>query len=153
MTLSLDALNERLGAWIEQLYHCSEHSSLATTPLRRWQRDIERVRQLPPTADLRRLFFHRLDRLVRRDSTFLLHHRFYEAPTPLVGQTVEVRFDPLDPADVEIYAQGELQGRARPVDPVLNARLPSAKTSPAAVPKPTGINFVELLRRKKDDKE
>jgi putative transposase len=153
LTLSLDALNDRFGAWIEQVYHCSEHSSLGTTPLRRWQRDIERVRQLPPSTDLRRLFFHRLDRLVRRDSTFLLHHRFYEAPAHLVGQTVEVRFDPLVPVDVEIYAQGQLQGRARPVDPVLNAQLPSAKTSPAAVPKPTGINFVELLRRKKDGKE
>ena len=153
LTLSLDALNDRFGAWIEQVYHRSGHSSLGTTPLQRWQRDIERVRQLPPTTDLRRLFFHRLDRLVRRDSTFLLHHRFYEAPTHLVGQIVEVRFDPLDPADVEIYAQGQLHGRARPVDPVLNAQLPSAKPSPAAAPQPTGINFVELLRRKKDEKE
>lgn len=153
LTLSLDALNERLAAWIDQVYHRSEHSALGTTPLQRWQRDIERVRQLPPATDLRRLFFHRLDRLVRRDSTFLLRHRFYEAPAHLSGQTVEVRFDPLDPAEVEIYSQGQLQGRARPVDPVLNTRLPSAKASPAAAPQPTGINFVELLRRKKDQKD
>jgi putative transposase len=126
---------------------------LGTTPLQRWQRDIERVRQLPPATDLRRLFFHRLDRLVRRDSTFLLHHRFYEAPAHLVGQTVEVRFDPLDRADVEIYAQGQLQDRARPVDPVVNAQLPSPQPPPAVAPQPTGINFVELLRRKKDNKE
>jgi putative transposase len=153
LTLSLDALNERLAAWIDQVYHRSEHSALGTTPLQRWQRDIERVRQFPPATDLRRLFLHRLDRLVRRDSTFLLHHRFYEAPAHLVGQTVEVRFDPLDPADVEIYSQGQLEGRARPVDPVLNTRLPSAQASPVAVPQPTGINFVELLRRKKNEKE
>jgi len=153
LTLSLDALNERLAAWIEQAYHRAEHSALATTPLQRWQRDIERVRQLPPASDLRRLFFHRLDRLVRRDSTFLLHHRFYEAPAHLVGQTVEVRFDSLDPAEVEIYAQGQLQGRARPVDPVVNTQLPSAPASPAPAPQPTGINFVELLRRRKDQEE
>jgi putative transposase len=149
-TLSLDELNQRLAAWIDQVYHCSVHSSLGTTPLQRWQRDIERVRQLPPTTDLRRLFFYRLDRLVRRDSTFLLQRRFYEAPAHLVGQTVEVRFDPFDSADVEIYAQGQLQGRARPVDPVVNTQLPSAQPSPAVAPKPTGINFVELLCRKKD---
>ncbi|MGH9444747.1 MAG: DDE-type integrase/transposase/recombinase [Terriglobia bacterium] len=150
LTLSLDALNERFGAWIEQAYHRSEHRALGTTPLLRWQRDIERVRQLPPSTDLRRLFFHRLDRLVRRDSTFLLHRRFYEAPAHLVGQTVEARFDPLDLTDVEIYSQGQLQGRARPVDPVLNAQAPSPKTAPGAKPQPTGINFVELLCRKKD---
>jgi putative transposase len=73
--LSLDQLNERLQAWIENAYHRSEHSALGTTPLLRWQRDIEQVRQLPPAADLRRLFFHRLDRLVRRDSTFLRRNR------------------------------------------------------------------------------
>ena len=34
------------------------------------------------------------------------------------GETVEVRFDPLDAADVEIHFQGKLQGTARLVDPV-----------------------------------
>jgi len=91
--LSLEELNDRLWAWIEGVYHRSEHSALGTTPLLRWQRDIERVRQLPPATDLGRLFFHRLDRLVRRDSTFLLRNHLYEAPPHLAGQTVEVRFD------------------------------------------------------------
>jgi len=45
----------------------------------------------PAATDLRRLFFHRLDRVVRRDSTFLLHNRLYEAPPHLAGHTVEVR--------------------------------------------------------------
>ena len=152
MTLSLDELNERLAVWIDQAYHCSEHSALGITPLQRWQRDIERVRQIPPTTDLRRLFFHRLDRLVRRDSTFLLRQRFYEAPAHLVGQTVEVRFDPFDPADIEIYAQGQFQGRARPVDPIANTQVPSPKPLLTTAPLATGINFVELLHhRKKDD--
>src|SRR2546423_4402749 len=91
--LSLEELNERLWIWIESVYHRSEHSALGSTPLARWQRDIEQIRQLPPVTDLRRLFFHRLDRVVRRDSTFLLHNRLYEAPPHLAGQRVEVRFD------------------------------------------------------------
>ena len=152
-TLSLDDLNERLWAWIENVYHRSEHSALGTTPLLRWQRDIEQIRQIPPAADLRRLFFHRLDRLVRRDSTFLLRNRFYEAPPQLASETVEVRFDPLDGAQVEIYFEGNLQGVARPVDPVVNAQLPSSKPVTAPRPEPTGINFVELLNQTKDAKE
>jgi hypothetical protein len=129
----------------------TEHSALGSTPLLRWQRDIEHVRQLPPATDLRRLFFHRLDRLVRRDSTFLLQNRFYEAPPDLAGQTVEVRFDPLDPASAEIYFRGEPRGAARLVDPVANALAPSAKPSKALDPQPTGINFVELLKKKKEE--
>ena len=81
----------------------------------------------------------------------LLQNRFYEAPPDLAGQTLEARFDPLDPASVEIYFQGELRGAARLVDPVVNAQLPSAKRSKAAEPEPTGINFVELLKKKKEE--
>jgi len=152
-TRTLEDLNERLWAWIDNVYHCSEHSALGATPLLRWQRDIEHIRQLPPSTDLRRLFFHRLDRRVRRDCTFLLQNRFYEAPPHLAGQSIEVRFDPLDPASVEMYFQGQSQGAARLVDPVANAQLPSAKPSLTPQPEPTGINFVELLKKKKDEEE
>ena len=151
--LSLEQLNERYWAWIENVYHRSEHSALDSTPLLRWQRDIQQIRQLPPATDLRRLFFYRLHRRVRRDCTFLLHNQYYEAPPQYTGETIEVRFDPLDAAEVEIHSQGKLQGTARLVDPVVNAGLPPVKRSSAAEPEPTAINFVELLNRKKEDEE
>ena len=135
------------------MYHVSPHSAIGTTPLVRWQRDIEQIRPLPPDTDLRRLFFHRHDRLVRRDSTFLLHKHLYEAQPELVGHTVEVRFDPLDAAQVEIWFEGQLQTTALPVDAVVNGQLPSAQRTEAARPEPTGINFVELLQLKKDKGE
>ena len=115
-------MNERLSHWIETVYHLREHSSLRETPLVRWQRDIEQVRQLPPATDMRRLFFHRLDRMVRRDSTFLLRNRFFEAPPHLAGQRIEVRFDPLDFSHVEVYHAGKPQDPARLVDAVVNGR-------------------------------
>ncbi len=126
--LSLEQLNERLWHWLDTDYHRREHSSLQTTPLLRWQRDIEQVRQLPPATDLRRLFFHRVDRLVRRDSTFLLQNRFFEAPSHLAGKRIEVRFDPLDLTQLEIYSEGKPEGRARLVDAVVNGLLPPWET-------------------------
>jgi transposase InsO family protein len=120
--LSIELLNERLWHWLDTFYHRHEHSALHTTPLLRWQRDIEQVRQLPPATDLRRLFFYRVDRLVRRDSTFLLRNRFFEAPPQLAGKRIEVRFDPLDLAHVEIYCDGKPEGAARLVDAVVNGR-------------------------------
>jgi hypothetical protein len=42
-------------AWLEHAYHRTEHNALGTTPLLRWQRDIDHIRQLPPATDLRRL--------------------------------------------------------------------------------------------------
>jgi putative transposase len=149
--VTIEDLNTRFWAWLENAYHCSCHSAVETTPLLRWQRDIEQVRQLPPSTDLRRLFFYRLDRLVRRDSTFLLQKSFYEAPAHLAGQRIEVRFDPLDICQVDIWFDGQFQGTARVVDAVVNAQLPSAKPQPAPAPEPTGINYVELLTQKKED--
>jgi putative transposase len=127
VTLSIEQLNERLWQWIDTVYHRTEHSSLQTTPLVRWQRDIEQVRQLPPSTDLRRLFFHRVDRLVRRDSTFLLQGRFFEAPPHLAGKRIEVRFDPLDTVQLEIYWEGQSQGAARLVDAVVNGQTFAGK--------------------------
>jgi transposase InsO family protein len=120
--LSLEQLNERLWHWLDTVYHRREHSAIQTTPLLRWQRDIEQIRQLPPATDMRRLFFHRVDRLVRRDSTFLLRNRFFEAPPQLAGKRIEVRFDPLDLTHVEIYCDGKPEGAARLVDAVVNGR-------------------------------
>ena len=128
--LLLDQLNERLWHWIETVYHLREHTSLLktnpgslhTTPLLRWQRDIGQVRQLAPATDMRLLFFYRLDRVVRRDSTFLLRNHFFEAPPHLAGQRIEVRFDPLDFTRVEVYHAGKPHGPARLVDAVANGR-------------------------------
>ena len=150
---SMEDLNSRLDAWIQTAYHRTPHGGLPpnTTPLLRWQRDIERVRQLPPATDVRRLFFYRLDRLVRRDSTFLLQKRFYEAPAHLAGQKVEVRFDPLDPSQADVFLGGVFQGEARLADPVANGLWIAAKSEPAPAPEPTGINYVELLHMKRED--
>jgi putative transposase len=147
----MEDLNVRLDAWIQTAYHRRPHGGLApnTTPLQRWQRDIERVRQLPPATDVRRLFFFRLDRVIRRDSTFLLQKRFYEAPAHLAGQKVEVRFDPLDPSQADVFSGGLFQGAARLADPVANGLWIAHKPEPAPAPEPTGVNYVELLLKKR----
>ena len=54
---------------------------------------------------------------------------------------------------MEIYFQGKAEGPVRLVDPVVNGQLPSAKPSKGAEPEPTGINFVDLLIKKKDEEE
>jgi len=145
---TLEDLNSRFQLWLDSVYHRVQHGALETTPLQRWQRDIEQIRQVPPSTDLRRLFFYRLDRLVRRDSTFLIHKRFYEAPPHLAGRRVEVRFDPLDPIEMEIYFEGQFLGTARPVDAIINAQLPPVQRQVPEISASTGINYVELLSKK-----
>jgi transposase InsO family protein len=144
---TLEDLNARFQTWLETVYHRTVHSAIQMTPLARWQRDIEQVRQLPPSTDLGRLFLHRADRLVRRDSTVLIHKRFYEVPCHLSGRRVEVRFDPLDLTQIEIHVDGQFEGHARAVDTHVNAQLPRAKHTPETGAS-TGINYVEMLQKK-----
>jgi putative transposase len=151
--LTVECLNTRFWSWIDNGYHVAEHSSLGTTPLLRWQRDIEQIRQTPPATDVRRLFFYRVVRTVRRDSTFLLQNRFYEAPPHLAGQRIEARFDPLDAGIVDIYVDDHPEGQARLVDPVVNAGLPRLQSQPPEPPQSTGINYVELIARQDDGKD
>src|SRR5208283_148798 len=61
-SLSLEQLNERYWAWIENVYHRSEHSALASTPLRRGQRNIKQTPHPPPPPVPPPLFFYRLTR-------------------------------------------------------------------------------------------
>ena len=137
-----DELNIRFQTWLESVYHREKHGALDTTPLQRWQRDIEHIRQLPPATNLLRLFFYRVDRLVRRDSTFLIFRRFYEAPPPLAGKRIEVRFDPLDPIEVEIYFEGQLHATARPVDTIVNASWLSNEDKESIL----GGNLIRMMK-------
>jgi putative transposase len=150
---TVETLNTHFWAWIDNGYHVAEHSSLGTTPLLRWQRDIEQVRQIPPATDVRRLFFYRVIRTVRRDSTFLLQNRFYEAPPHLAGQRIESRFDPLDAGIIDIYVDDHPEGQARLVDPVVNAGLPRPKSQTTEPQPSTGINYVELIANHDHNKE
>jgi putative transposase len=147
---TLEDLNSRFQTWLEAAYHRCVHGGIETTPLARWQRDIEHIRQLPSSMDLRRLFFHRADRLVRRDSTVLIHKRFYEVPPHLTGRRVEVRFDPLDLTQLEIYVEGQFEGIARQVDAVVNAQSPPRPKQTPETGAATGINYVEMLHCKED---
>ena len=55
-------------------------------------------------------------------------NRFFEAPSHLAGKRIEVRFDPLDLTQLEIYSEGKPEGMARLVDAVVNGLLPPWET-------------------------
>jgi len=59
---TLDDLNARLWAWLEQVYHKRSHSSLnGDTPIARWRRDLVHVRPLGQYAkDIDDYFYHRI---------------------------------------------------------------------------------------------
>jgi hypothetical protein len=146
---NLDDLNARLWAWLEQVYHRSEHAGLGgLTPLARYQRDLAHVRSLgAKAAQLDSLFHHRLTRFVRKDGTVSYLGQRFEVPYELSGKTVRLVVDPHAGRVVGVENEdGESLGAATALDEIGNLERRRRKPEPAATPTATrnGPNLVEL---------
>ena len=130
---SLDDLNARLWAWIEQVYHQTVHSSLdGLTPLARYQRDLPRIRSLGTQAtQLDALFHHRVTRFVRKDGTVSYLAQRFEVPYELSGKTVRLVVDPHAQRVVGVEDQaGESLGQATALDRLANVHRTRRKPEP-----------------------
>lgn len=138
---SLGDINARLWAWIERVYHMRSHGGLEDnmTPLARWREDLQHVRPLLPHVVHRidDLFYHREERLVRKNGTISWNGHFYEVDHNLVGETVTLVFDPHSNKAIRIEtAFGDNLGAAVPLD--LDANLYRARQRPHAPPASPG---------------
>jgi putative transposase len=104
-------LNESLWAWLECVYHQHEHSETHQTPLARYTAGLEHVRHADPDT-VRRAFLWRETRKVRKDATLSLQGNRYQVEPHLAGRSLELRFDPFDLAQIELYLEGAPLGLA-----------------------------------------
>ena len=145
----LDELNARLWAWLEQVYHRTEHGGLAgLTPLARYQRDLPRIRSLgTKAAQLDSLFHHRVPRFVRKDGTVSYLGQRFEVPYELSGKTVRLVVDPHAGRVVGVEDEaGKSLGEATALDAIANLKRVRRKPEPAApsLGARNGPNLVEI---------
>jgi putative transposase len=150
---SLEDLNARLWAWLEQVYHRTEHAGLGgMTPLARYQRDLARIRSLGARAvQLDALFHHRISRFVRKDGTVSYRGRRFEVRYELSGKTVRLVVDPHAQRVLGVENEhGVSLGEATPLDEIGNTRRARRKADPAAPSAPArcGPNLVEIAHQK-----
>jgi len=132
----LDALNARLGAWLEGIYHLTPHRGLDNeTPLDRWARVADEVRYLPGSQDLDDLFLAEVKRVVQRDRTVSLDGLVYEVDASLVRETVTLRYDPSRRGRaVQVWHGGRHVHDARLVDAYANCFVKRNRPSFTLVP-------------------
>jgi len=154
----LSDLNARLWAWIEQVYHQASHSGLdGQTPLQRYQQDLPRLRTLGAlAARLDALFYHRVERKVRKDGTVSYLGQRFEVPYPLSGRSVRLVVDPHTTQVIGVEDdKGASLGEATPLDAVANVHRQRRKPRPEVPASPgdaaTGENEVELAYRRHYD--
>ena len=132
--VSIEDANARLWAWIEAIYHRQPHGGLEVgmTPLTRYQQDLPRIRTLgSQAAQIDAIFYHRIERMVRRDGTVSYQSARFEVPFELVGRTVRLVVDPHHGKVVGVEdAQGVSLGAATPLDALANLDRPRVRATP-----------------------
>ncbi len=105
--IRLDELNSILWSWLSAEYHRRVHGGTRREPLEHWLSQVDRLRPAPRGEVLDKVFLHRETRKVRKDGTVRFEGRFLEVRSELVGQKIDLRFDPERPGLPKVYVKGE----------------------------------------------
>jgi putative transposase len=147
---TLAQLNESLLAWLEVVYHRKLHSEIGQAPLERFrQDDAPATRPVDPTQ-LRQAFLHRDRRKITKTATFSFKGNRYRVAAYLRGQKVELRYDPFDLTQIEIWFQNTFIQLAE-LERVVATTDPDVEPDPVPKPPPdTGLDYLALLRTERE---
>jgi putative transposase len=144
---TLDELNLSFLAWLEVVYHRKLHTETGQSPLDRFRQDeAPTVRPVDPLT-LRNAFLYRVTRQVAKTGHVNFQGNRYSVPAYLVGQKVELRYDPFDLANVEVWYNRQYLEPARPLH--IQANVQTGVT-PDPVPPPapaSGVDYLAMLRQ------
>jgi putative transposase len=147
---NLALLNESLLAWLEVVYHRKVHSETGQAPLERYRQDDGAAARSAEPTELRHAFLHRAQRTVTTTATFSFHGNRYSVAAYLRRQKVELRYDPFDLTQIEVWFQNAFLQRAEP-DRVVTTTHPDLELDPpVALPPDTGLDYLALLRAEQE---
>lgn len=139
---SLDELNDRFWAWVDQVANRRIHAETGMAPEARFQAGGP-----PRAAEASRLveaFRWSAQRKVTRTATVSLDGNHYSVDPALVGRRVELRFDPEDLGAIEVYVEGKAAGAATPF--VIGRHTHKAVPQAARpAPQATGVDDLGLV--------
>ena len=143
----LGEMNRLFTAWVETVYHCRVHSETGQAPLDRFDKTVIR---LPTAEELHEAFLWSEWRIVTKTATVALFSNNYEVDGALVGQRVELVFDPFDLTDIDVRHHGRAMGKAAP-HRIGRHSHPAARPDPVTGPAPTtGIDYLRLVEAQRD---
>jgi len=148
---TLDALNEAFLAWGDD-YNRTVHGETGATPKDRWRAGVAGVRFADDEA-LRQAFLWKERRTPDKAGVFSLLGIRYQVGPALAKRQVEVRFDPEELHEVEVWLKGAFVQRARPLDVHAHRRPRVAPDAAAAAPPgpPTADWLGHLVARRRQE--
>ncbi|MGH9294122.1 MAG: Mu transposase C-terminal domain-containing protein, partial [Acidimicrobiales bacterium] len=132
---------------VETIYHRRVHSETGMTPIERFM--TQGPPELPSAALLHEAFLWSELRTVTKTATVHLHANSFEVDAALVGRRVELVFDPFDMTTIEVRFCGRPMGVAVPFK-IGRHTHPKARPEAQPAPAPTGIDYLDLVARRRD---
>ena len=141
----LGELNSLFGAWLEGVYHRTQHSETGQTPLER--RLAGRQLRRPSPAELHQAFLWAEKRRVTKTCSVSLFGNDFEVDPALIGVWVELLFDPFDLTQIEVTYQGRSMGQAVPRH-IGRHIHPAVRNPVLPPPKASGIDYLGLVSQR-----
>lgn len=146
---TLQELNEAFTGWLEEGYNHKFHSSLekTETPASRFAGDGKPIR-FANSSELREVFLWEEDRKVDATGCIKYGGRLYDVGPDLAGKKIEVRFDPFDNEELEIWIDGKKDRMAREL--IMNQPRPKPLVQQA--PKSIRSRYLDVLSGKEKER-
>lgn len=145
---ALADLNQFFAGWLEIAYHQKVHNSFKQRPADRYQKCEHPIRRIPP-HELMEVFLLEETRKVDKTNCISLLGTIYEVEPGLVGQEIQVRFDPYDMSIIQVWKDGQRLKDAHIMEKLTMHRKKEKEASDLKLNEPsdqqkTGLNYVEL---------
>lgn len=139
-----EALNDFFMAWAEQVANTRTHAETKQPPIERFL--ANHTPTIPAPAVLAEAFRWSMARRVTKTATISLLANRYQVDPALIGRTVELRFDPEDLTQIEVFDHGVAAGVAIPfvIGRHVHPAVPQAAPAPPVDPEP-GIDYMGLV--------
>jgi putative transposase len=140
-------LNSKLWAFLGVEYHAREHDTTKRIPREHLLEQSEHLRPIPDGKNLDEVFLHRESRKVRNDGTVRYEGKLLEVRPELMGQKVELRFDPTEPDHLpKVYVHDRFVCDTVVLDRLANNGKPRRRIRlPIPTLEPTGIDPIGLM--------
>ena len=139
---SFDELNDRFAAWAEQVANTRIHAETGQPPIARF------LAGGPPRAAdpmlLAEAFRWSATRQVTKTATISLAGNHYQVDPGLIGQRIELRYDPEDLTQLTVFVEGAAAGIATPLV-VGRHTHPAVPQAARPAPEPTGVDYLGLV--------
>jgi len=145
---TLEELNSTLRSWLDGYYHERVHGSTKRAPREKFESSGRKLKRKSLT-ELNELFLWEETRSVDKAGCVKLGGNVYEVDTALAGHKIQLRYDPFDLTDIQVWLEDKRYEDAKPVELNRKRGKKPDEPEPKAPPQTETLSFIELAEARR----